>query len=74
MISVIDNGSGIPDDEKGEIFKPFYESSRTKTSAKGTGLGLAIVKELVELHKGRMLVEDNKPCGSIFSVYLPKKS
>ena len=71
VISVADNGSGIPDSEKQEVFKPFYESSRTKTSAKGKGLGLAIVKELVELHKGRIQVSDHKPCGSIFKVYLP---
>lgn len=73
MISVADNGSGVPDNEKKEVFKPFYESSRTKTSAKGRGLGLAIVRELVELHKGRIHVVDNKPYGSIFKVYLPKR-
>ncbi|HEY3274398.1 MAG TPA: PAS domain S-box protein [Methanocella sp.] len=71
-IAIEDNGPGIPDEKKGEIFHRF---KRGQTKAKGTGLGLYIVKTLVENFKGRVLVEDRVPGdyskGSKFIVYLP---
>jgi PAS domain S-box-containing protein len=71
-IAIEDNGPGIPDEKKGEIFHRFR---RGQTKAKGTGLGLYIVKTLVENFKGRVLVEDRVPGdytkGSKFIVYLP---
>ena len=39
---------------------------------KGTGLGLAIVKRVVELHEGRVWIEDNPEGGSVFCVEIPK--
>ncbi|HDL14881.1 MAG TPA: hypothetical protein ENH28_01780, partial [Euryarchaeota archaeon] len=39
---------------------------------RGSGLGLAIVKSIVEMHQGKVWVEDNIPRGSIFKVILPK--
>ncbi len=73
VISVIDEGVGIPDEEKKKIFEAFFEGSRTKTNAEGKGLGLAIVKEFVELHNGSVNVVDNKPAGSIFIITIPVK-
>jgi PAS domain S-box-containing protein len=71
-IDIEDNGPGIPDEKKDEIFHRF---KRGQTKAKGTGLGLYIVKTLVENFKGRVLVEDRVPGdyskGSKFIVYLP---
>lgn len=70
-ISVEDQGSGVPDEYKKSIFERFKRVK--KKGVKGTGLGLAIVKRLVELHGGRVWVEDNpKGKGSIFFVELPK--
>ncbi len=68
-ILVKDYGIGIPDKYKQKIFERFERVK--KEGIKGSGLGLAIVKRIVELHNGRVWVEDNKPKGSIFIVELP---
>jgi PAS domain S-box-containing protein len=71
-ITIEDNGPGIPDEKKGEIFHRFR---RGQTKAKGTGLGLYIARTLVENFRGRIRVEDRVPGdytkGSKFLVYLP---
>jgi len=69
-ITVKDFGEGIPDELKERIFDRFKR--REKAGVKGTGLGLAIVKRLVELHNGKVWVEDNPEGGSIFVVEIPK--
>ena len=69
-IMVKDFGEGIPDKSKEAIFERFQRGD--VTSVKGTGLGLAIVKRIVEMHKGRVWVEDNPEGGSIFYVTIPK--
>jgi signal transduction histidine kinase len=61
---------GIPESEIPNLFKSFYRASNSLNIA-GTGLGLVIVKQLLEIHKGRVKVKQNKPTGSIFSVELP---
>lgn len=66
-----DQGIGVSDEYKAKIFKRFERAERT--AIKGTGLGLAIVKRIVDLHKGRVWVEDNPEGGSIFFVKIPKK-
>ncbi len=70
IVYVKDEGIGVPDEYKKSIFERFTRLK--KEGVKGSGLGLAIVKRLVELHNGRVWVEDNKPRGSIFYVELPK--
>lgn len=69
-VMVKDYGDGIPDSDKEDIFDRFKR--RDKKGVKGTGLGLAIVKRIVELHKGKVWVEDNPEGGSIFYVLLRK--
>ncbi len=69
-ISVKDNGEGIPDESKEAIFERFKRVG--KGDARGMGLGLAIVKRVVELHKGKVWVEDNPEGGSVFYVEVPK--
>lgn len=68
-IGVADLGYGIPDEEKPYIFERFGKGKKSK----GMGLGLAIVKRIVELHKGNVWVETNKPRGSIFYIRVPKR-
>jgi signal transduction histidine kinase len=70
LAQVRDFGKGIPDKDKPLIFTRFTRIK--KEGVEGSGLGLAIVKRLVDLHKGRIWVEDNPAGGSIFCVRLPK--
>jgi hypothetical protein len=67
---VKDQGPGVEDEHKEKIFERFYRGG--KEGIKGTGLGLAIVKRIVDLHKGKVWVEDNPEGGSIFIVEIPK--
>jgi len=67
VISIIDNGYGIPDNIKDKIFDPFFSS---KVSKNNTGLGLAICKQIIESHHGHILC-DNKEQETSFNVTLP---
>ncbi len=67
---VIDTGMGIPEDEKTEIFKPFYQC-RTVQHQGGTGLGLAIAQRQVELLGGRLELESCRGVGSRFYFEIP---
>jgi signal transduction histidine kinase len=71
-IAIEDNGSGIPDERKRDIFDRFKQG---QTKAKGSGLGLYLVRTIVEGHGGRVWVEDRVPGdftkGSRFVVMLP---
>ncbi|WP_424358465.1 MEDS domain-containing protein [Methanocella sp. MCL-LM] len=71
-VAIEDNGKGIPDEKKEEVFQRF---KRGQTKAKGTGLGLYLVRSLVEGFGGRVEVENRVPGdygkGTRFSVYLP---
>ena len=70
LISVKDSGSGIPDEDKNTIFKRLERLTDRKVQ--GQGLGLAIVRRTVELHGGRVWVEDNPGGGSAFCIEIPK--
>ena len=71
VISIIDQGSGIPDSEKNKIFQLFYrlDLEETRTS-KGTGLGLYLVENIIKLHHGEINVKNNENKGSIFTIKL----
>lgn len=70
VVAVADRGKGIPDEDKQRIFTRYERLERE--GVKGTGLGLAIAKHIVELHRGKIWVEDNPGGGSVFRVALPK--
>ena len=68
LLMVADTGIGIPDDEKERIFMPFHQMEYPLTrSHGGLGLGLPTVRRLVELHGGKIWVEDNPKGGVYFS-------
>ncbi len=72
MVSVIDNGVGIPAEELPFVFERFYRADKSRARATGgSGLGLAIVKQLVEAHGGRVWAESEVGVGSKFSFTLP---
>lgn len=71
-VRVADTGIGIPEVEREKVFTPFYQVDSSSTREYGgTGLGLAIVKRLIEAHDGKVRIEPNKPCGTVFVVTLP---
>ncbi|MEN8127337.1 MAG: hybrid sensor histidine kinase/response regulator [Planctomycetota bacterium] len=72
-ISVEDNGPGIHGDDKEKVFDQFVQVEKHVGPGKhGTGLGLAICRDLIQLHSGRIWVEDNPGGGAIFRILLPK--
>jgi len=70
VLSVADQGIGIPSDELPHLFSSFHRASNVG-DIKGTGLGLAIVKHAVELHGGNIAVTSQPGQGSCFTVRLP---
>jgi signal transduction histidine kinase len=67
-VHVSDDGPGIPDDKKGQLFS---EGERGVES-RGMGLGLYLVRTIVSNFKGDVWVEDNDPRGATFVVELPR--
>ena len=67
-VTVIDTGSGIPEDVMPRIFEPFYT---TKEVGEGTGLGLAAVQGIVRNHEGCIEIESLPGVGTRVDVYLP---
>jgi two-component system phosphate regulon sensor histidine kinase PhoR len=71
-IAVLDEGPGIPEEDLTRVFERFYRVDKSRArDPGGTGLGLAIVKHLVELHGGRVHVENNPRVGARFTITLP---
>jgi signal transduction histidine kinase len=73
LLSVQDNGIGIPPADLPYIFDQFYRVKTDETAdIQGTGLGLSICKSIVEKHQGHIWVESEPGKGSIFRVSLPR--
>ncbi len=71
-VSVSDNGPGIPDEEKTQIFEMFYSGKKeVADSRRSMGLGLALCKTIIAAHGGELTVEDNDPTGAVFTFTLP---
>ena len=69
LISVRDNGNGIPEKIKDKIFQPFFT---TKPTGNGTGLGLSLAYDIITKgHGGELKVETKEGEGSTFSIHLP---
>jgi signal transduction histidine kinase/DNA-binding response OmpR family regulator/ligand-binding sensor domain-containing protein len=71
-IDVSDTGIGIEQENLDKIFERFYECDESILKADGTGIGLSLTKSLVDLHKGKILVDSQPGIGSCFSVLLPR--
>ena len=70
MVSVRDEGIGIPDRDKERIFEKFSMLPKPGWTKKGTGLGLFITKGIVEAHGGRIWVDSELGSGSRFNFTL----
>jgi two-component system phosphate regulon sensor histidine kinase PhoR len=72
VISVKDQGPGIPSEHLDRIFERFYRVDRSRSQDPGgTGLGLAIVRHIALLHRGRVEVESHAGEGSVFRIRIP---
>lgn len=72
ILTIRDQGIGIPDQEKSKIFNKFYRVGNEETRrTKGTGLGLYIVKHIVNMHRGKIEVRNNHPAGTVFEIRIP---
>lgn len=72
LISVLDQGPGIPESERGKLFKDFGRLSSVPTGGEtSTGLGLAICRKIVEEHQGLIVAENLPGGGAAFRVALP---
>lgn len=75
LISVQDEGQGIPANEINNLFKPFGKTTvRATGNEASTGLGLMIAKKIVEAHDGKIWVESEEGKGSTFYFILPLKA
>lgn len=73
ILEIIDQGPGIPDEEKQKVFEKFYRIGNENTrTAKGTGLGLYLCHKIAKDHKAGIRVVDNMPTGCNFSVSFTK--
>lgn len=72
VIEVSDDGPGIPDAQKPQVFEMFYTGSkRVADSRRSLGLGLSLCRSIVNAHGGELTLHDNTPHGCIFSFTLP---
>jgi len=74
-MSVSDNGIGIPNKERKNIFKMFYRIGDERTrSSSGTGLGLFLVAKLLRQHSAIISISDNQPSGTTFNLLFKEKA
>lgn len=66
LLSISDDGQGIPDELKRKIFEPFYT-----LKSNGTGLGLPLCADIVKRHNAQIEVLNNENKGSIFNIFFP---
>jgi signal transduction histidine kinase len=72
-VSIVDNGIGIPPDEREHVFEQFYRARNT-AAVEGTGLGLTLCRQIVQSHRGKIWISENYPSGTRITVRLPTVS
>ena len=71
IVSVADQGPGIPEDQQSQLFEKFYRAPGVRDHIPGTGMGLAIMRQVVEAHAGKIWVTSEPGQGSRFCFSLP---
>jgi signal transduction histidine kinase len=72
-IEIVDDGPGIADAEKSNVFEPFYRTAMARdTDRQGMGLGLSIARSIILAHGGTIELRDRQPCGLMVIVSLPE--
>jgi PAS domain S-box-containing protein len=72
ILTVRDQGIGIPEEDQRHIFEPFHRGQNVG-AASGTGLGLNIARQAVEMHQGTIAVESQLDMGSVFTLTVPMR-
>lgn len=74
VLKVTDQGQGIAKENRQKVFERFYREDESHSNKiAGSGIGLSIVKMIIEKYHGKIMIRDNEPVGTIFTVYLPKQ-
>ena len=68
LLTITDNGDGIPENIVDKIFQPFFT---TKPTGQGTGLGLSLAYDIVKAHGGELRVETKQGEGTKFYIRIP---
>ena len=71
LVTVADQGPGIPDFAGDRVFEKFFSTRRPDSGDKSTGLGLNFVKRIAELHNGAIRLENRHPAGAVATLSLP---
>lgn len=72
VVSIADNGAGIPDSSKQRVFEMFFTGdNKIADSRRSLGLGLPLCKSIIHAHGGEITLTDNSPHGCVFSFTLP---
>ena len=71
VLTIRDDGPGIPDYARDKVFDRFYSLRHHAAGRKGTGLGLTLVREAAELHGGSITLEPATPGGTLATLSLP---
>jgi len=71
VVTVADQGPGIPDFAMGRLFEKFFSTQRPDSGDKSTGLGLTFVQKIADLHNGSIRLENRTPTGAIAILTLP---
>ena len=72
VIAIADDGPGIPDEMKERVFDMFYSgANKVADSRRSLGLGLSLCKSIINAHNGSIMISDNTPHGTIFTITLP---
>lgn len=74
FLEVRDQGIGIGEDEREQIFRPFQRGRGSREAIPGVGLGLSVVRRIVEAHQGQIEVQSQPGLGSTFRVKLPMEN
>ena len=72
IVCIADNGPGIPDEIKPQVFDMFYSGAKSiADSRRSLGLGLSLCKSIINAHGGSLEISDNIPHGAVFTFSLP---
>ena len=72
LISIEDDGPGIPEDQYRNVFKPFFRLDKSRSlNQSGVGLGLAIVEDIINSHGGNIQLGKSKYNGLLVKISLP---